>query len=125
MRFSFHGHSNVLSTHRTTLEFTKDDHLTKRGDCIVGVRADYELEQIRPLLSKDRLLMTIEVEDMADRVEFVPNPDFNDREEMVVRTSDYISKRTLGIHASKASVDLDRKMIAKIQKGATGTVTIE
>ncbi len=33
------GHENILSTHRTTIEITKDKNLTKKGDCIIGVNA--------------------------------------------------------------------------------------
>jgi hypothetical protein len=31
------GHENILATHKTTLEFTKDKRLSKKGDCIVAV----------------------------------------------------------------------------------------
>jgi hypothetical protein len=34
------GHKNVLATHKTTLEFTKDDYLTKKGDCILAINLD-------------------------------------------------------------------------------------
>jgi hypothetical protein len=33
------GHKKIRGTHRTTFEFTKEAHLTERGDCIIGVRA--------------------------------------------------------------------------------------
>ncbi|MEM3095074.1 MAG: DUF371 domain-containing protein, partial [Nitrososphaera sp.] len=35
----FYGHPNVQSLHGKTVEITKDEHLTLRGDCIIGVRA--------------------------------------------------------------------------------------
>ncbi|KUO85763.1 MAG: hypothetical protein AT709_05205 [Caldivirga sp. MG_3] len=34
------GHVNVMATHRNTLEITRDDYVTKRGDCIVACCAD-------------------------------------------------------------------------------------
>ena len=34
------GHENVRATHRSTFEVTKDDYLTPRGDCIVGIRSE-------------------------------------------------------------------------------------
>ena len=40
------GHENILGTHKTTLEFTKDKHLTKKGDCIVAVAADKALADL-------------------------------------------------------------------------------
>src|ERR687886_94820 len=35
----FYGHPNVQSLHTKTIEITKDEHLTLRGDCIIGVQA--------------------------------------------------------------------------------------
>ena len=34
------GHPNISARNRTTFEFTKENHLTPRGDCIVGIRAN-------------------------------------------------------------------------------------
>ena len=58
------GHKNVLAKHKTTLEITKDDHLTPQGDCIVAVSADRgpkefskdfleALKKVKPSASKD------------------------------------------------------------------------
>ena len=33
------GHENILCTHNSTIEITKDKSLTKKGDCIIGVNA--------------------------------------------------------------------------------------
>jgi hypothetical protein len=37
---TFYGHPNIRSLHAKTIEITKDEHLTPRGDCIVGVKAN-------------------------------------------------------------------------------------
>ena len=34
-----HGHNLITGNHETTFEFTKDDSLTTRGDCIIAVGA--------------------------------------------------------------------------------------
>ena len=36
----FFGHENIRSNHKKTIEITKESHLTTRGDCIIGVRAN-------------------------------------------------------------------------------------
>jgi len=36
----FKGHSNVKATNAMTLEVTREDFLTLRGDCIIGILAD-------------------------------------------------------------------------------------
>ena len=33
------GHKNVLSTHKTTFEVTKETELSKRGNCIIAVES--------------------------------------------------------------------------------------
>ena len=54
MRYSFtcYGHNNVISRHKTTLEFTKDEDLSLKGDCIVGVKADFSLQQLKKFIKK-------------------------------------------------------------------------
>jgi hypothetical protein len=41
-----YGHKNIQATHKTTLEFTKDKHLSKKGDCIIAVAADKALTDL-------------------------------------------------------------------------------
>lgn len=61
-----HGHENVLATNRTTLEVTKDQHLTKKGDCIIAVSADKALSDLdlrfKKNLLEDRAKLTIQIE---------------------------------------------------------------
>ncbi len=40
-KFSCYGHPNIKATHVKTLEITKDDGLSERGDCIIGIKADW------------------------------------------------------------------------------------
>src|SRR5271155_5070525 len=42
----FFGHPMVRCAHRTTIEVTRDEHLTIDGDCIIGVRADKGLSDV-------------------------------------------------------------------------------
>ena len=55
MRYSFtcYGHENITAKHKTTLEFTKDKDLSLKGDCIVGVNADFDINKIKELIFKD------------------------------------------------------------------------
>ena len=41
-----YGHKNVQASHRTTLEFTKDTRLSKKGGCIVAVGTDKALADL-------------------------------------------------------------------------------
>ena len=51
MEYSFtcYGHENIKAKHKTTLEFTKDTEMGLKGDCIVGVNADFSLDKLKKL----------------------------------------------------------------------------
>ena len=113
--FAF-GHPNILANHSTTLEFTKDTELTPRGDCIVGVKATFTLNELKPLLAvPTKIRITMKVDEITQELTAVTNPGFVDEQEMVIRKGDFVSSRTFAIQASKAASDLDRTMISKLQ----------
>jgi len=111
MEFFIFGHPNISATHKTTLEFTKDKELTKKGTCIIGTNADFSFSEIRKLLKAKK----IEINIKGDKIIAEVNPNFNDKKEIVIRRSDFKSNRTLGINANKAAVDLNRNLIKKLQ----------
>ncbi len=113
--FTCTGHQNILATHKTTLEFTKDNFLTKKGDCIVGINADFDLEKIKEFLKFDKIKIIIKVDDLEETITCTPNKDFDDDKEIVIRLGEHNSKRTLGIGADKAAVHLNRELVEKIK----------
>ena len=50
--FRCFGHKNIRATHKSTLEFTFDETLTVKGDCIVGVKANSSLSDMPELMKK-------------------------------------------------------------------------
>ncbi|MBU1946443.1 MAG: DUF371 domain-containing protein, partial [Nanoarchaeota archaeon] len=109
-RFTAFGHENVTGKHKNTLEFTKDKELRLEGDCILGVKADFNLFRLRKIVEKGvKLKMVISADGVSDFVVFEPNPDFNDSHEIVVRKSEFNSKRTFGVRADKACAELKRE----------------
>jgi len=135
LRFTFHayGHSSVLSTHPSTIEVTKEAHLSSKGDCIVAVNssagpADLP-DDLRTILStpgsKARLILRL-----GRRFQFIvqgegdPRLTLNHTTDLVIRRSGFISDRTLMIHADKASSDLPREMV-RLLKDPRNRVTIE
>lgn len=112
MKFFCFGHTNLLATHKTTLEFTRDCELTLKGDCIVGVNSDFSVtDELAELLGCDSLKIIINTGELREIVRAVPNRGFCDPREIVIRKSDFVSDRTLAILADKAAGDLDRAMI--------------
>ena len=118
MQYSFltYGHPNITARHKNTLEFTKDKELTKRGDCILGVNSDFDLEQIKRIVSNHKKIkITLKSGNMSEEISADANQGFNDEREIVVRKTGFISKRTLGINADKACVDLDKELISLLK----------
>ncbi len=51
-KFNAYGHPNILATHKTTLEFTKDKEVSLRGDCIIGINSDFDLGKLKDFIKK-------------------------------------------------------------------------
>ena len=120
---SARGHPSVLSTHPTTLEITTEHDLTSRGDCIVAVGASQGLaglpSEIRRALSNDhgRGVLSLRV---GDRLFVVHGKGssaltFAHPREVVVRTSGFVSDRTLMVHSDSAAADIPRDMVKLLQ----------
>jgi hypothetical protein len=125
-RFNFRGHREILGDHKTTLEFTKDSFLTKRGNCIIGVKADFEVDELKKFLRCEKIKIGIRVHDFFDELIAVPNKNFNDNHEIVIRIGEFISPRTFAVNATKASKDINRKLINALkQDKIKGIVEIE
>ncbi|MBI2130046.1 HAD-IA family hydrolase [Candidatus Woesearchaeota archaeon] len=119
--FNSFGHENILSAHKTTIEFTKDKELTLNGDCIVGVTSDFDFFGLMGLIEfsiKNRIKkikLTISANSLKEDVICDLNEGFSSNHEIVLRKSDFLSERTLGINANKAAIDLSRDFINKIK----------
>lgn len=113
--FTASGHKNLLAAHRTTLEFTKENYLTKKGDCILGINATFSLEEIRQELKKGKIKITIETNNSKDELFAEYNPCFKHPEQMVIRTSNYRDDRTFAINATKAAKDIKRELVEELK----------
>lgn len=127
------GHRNVTAKHKTTFQITKDEEISKRADCVIGVSADKALADFKEVTkaalrhdeSKVRLLVCV-----GDTCEVITGLGstklkYSDTRDMVVRKSGFISGRTLMIRADKAAVDLDRHMIEKLKRSEDITIIVE
>ncbi|MEM3370883.1 MAG: DUF371 domain-containing protein [Candidatus Woesearchaeota archaeon] len=112
--FNAFGHKNILATHKKTIEFTKDSELTKNGDCILGVSADFSPEAIQEFIKMVKSHM-IEIEicgnGIRETIRAVLNKSFSSDREIVIRKSDYESERTLGVLADKAASQMSRDLV--------------
>ncbi len=129
--FSAYGHPNILATHKNTLEFTTEAHLSVQGDCIIGVQANYEISELKKCISQKKneinrnthqpqpvtvkILAKTPAHEFVEQFTCVLNPDFSDEIELVIRKSNAATSRTLGIYSQKAAHDISRGMIAALQ----------
>jgi uncharacterized protein len=118
-RFYARGHPDVVSTHPTTLELTRETTLTKKGDCVVAVGSSAGLRDLpqpmRNALTNEtcRARLTLELDDYrlvilgrGSRGLTLSHPT-----DIVVRKSEFASDRTLMVHADRAAGDLPRSLV--------------
>jgi hypothetical protein len=125
VKFNAYGHENVVGEHKTTIELTSEDHLTRHGTCIVGVSADIALDQldqrIKRLASSPSTSITLRmwVNGLKEEVTGTGSPGltYTDSTSMVARTSTYTCGRTLMVNANKAASDLSRDFIDRLKVG--------
>ena len=122
-RFYARGHPAVLSTHRTTLELTKEAVLSKNGNCIIAVGSSAGLrdlpEAMKNALSCEgcRARLTLQLGGHRFSIEGcgASGLTFSHPTDIVVRKSGFASDRTLMVHADRAAADLPRSMVELLQ----------
>ena len=119
----FYGHQNVLATHYNTLEVTMDEDISKRADCIIGVKANKGCLQLNQKLRShihrsEWLRFNLIVRDF--NFEFVGKGestlDLSDPREIVFRKSNYVSARTAALNCNVAACDIPRHIIKLLQR---------
>jgi hypothetical protein len=126
------GHPNVSATHKNTIEITREDFLTPRGDCIIGIGADKACSDLSkkfllPLRKGKKIRIALECNGKKDVVTARGSPllELTDNKSLVIRKSSFTCPRTLCIHADKAAADLDRKLLEELKKGGRLKTTLE
>jgi hypothetical protein len=130
---TFYGHPNVQSLHAKTVEITKDEHLTLRGDCIIGVRANKACADLDETLKRKLRLndSVVKIEIMVGSESFVINGKGDRRlslenpHDIVIRKTNFVCPRTMSVKCDRASSDMPRKLVKMLQdKDAKGIFRI-
>ena len=130
----FTGHKNILSLHKKTIEITKDSKLTINGDCIVGTNSSLACvdlpEKFKKKIQKPDTEITFSI--VADEYSFSIHGHGSEKltlkhqNDIVLRKSAFTCSRTVAIKCDKASDDIPRKMVKKLQNPkTTGKLVIE
>ena len=117
------GHKNILATHKTTIEITKERELSKKGNCIIAVGANKSISELsedfkKKLRSKNsKLTIKIEANGLNDKLtaKGFPKLILTNTRDMVIRKSSYICDRTLAIRSNKAAIELSRELVMKLR----------
>jgi hypothetical protein len=116
-----YGHPLVKCSHNTTIEITKEDYLTEKGSCILGIKAskackDLSAELKEKIRKGNAIRVLIEVDDIIESFIGYGDEKLNlkNENEMVFRKSSYICDRTVLIKCTKSSMDLNRELIKKL-----------
>jgi len=119
VRFQACGHANVIGEHRTTVEITTEDYLTREGTCIIGIQAGQSLSEvpadIKVLATSEKTKIVLKLktgkymEEVTGRGD--PGLTYLDTVSMVARKSSFVCDRTLMVGADKAASDLDREFV--------------
>jgi len=118
-----YGHKNILSTHKTTFEVTKEATLTKCGDCIIAVKATKGAADMHPKFKETakrenaQLTITIKANGMKETVRAHGSSrlTFTSSTDIVIRKSNHVCGRTVAIGADKAAWGLSRKLVEKLR----------
>jgi hypothetical protein len=126
------GHPLVLGTHPTTFEVTCEDHLTKNGNCIIGIAADKGCAGLSPafkavLTHDDAVLVTrlstdgivTEVRSRGSSRLTLDHPT-----DMVWRKSMFVCGRTIGIQSGMSGLTLPRNLMENLALGKEMIVTL-
>lgn len=118
-----HGHRNILATNRKTFEITKDPRLTESGDCIVAVAADKSGPSLNGKFkralrnARAKLTVTFRVGNEEEVIQAWGSPSLtlSHPADLVIRKSNFVCSRTLGIRADKTARDFSERIIKKLK----------
>ncbi|MHA1966108.1 MAG: DUF371 domain-containing protein [Candidatus Thorarchaeota archaeon] len=123
VQFKAYGHENVIGEHKTTVELTAENHLTKQGTCIMGVCSDMTLNQldsrIKKLasLSNTKIVLRMSIDGLSEEITGTGSPGltYMDSTSMVARTSTFECDRTVMVKADKSASDLSREFVDRLK----------
>jgi uncharacterized protein len=131
---AFIGHAMVRATHERTIEVTMEEHLTPRGDCIIGVGASKGIAELSPAtkraLRSDGARVRFTIVAPGGEFSFAARGSkdlsFESPTDMVIRKSSFVCGRTLAILAESSANEIPRALVRTLKSpGAAGLLRIE
>ena len=126
------GHPLILGNHPSTFEVTREDHLTKNGNCIISIAADKGCDGLSPhfkrVLSHDDAVLftrlscegvTVEVKSRGSFMFILDHPT-----DVVWRRSSFVCGRTIGIMSDYVADTLPKTLLANLVAGKEMIITL-
>lgn len=118
------GHANISARHHKTIELTRDEAITPRATCVVGVAAEEFPPELHLLRGQVRI--TISAGDASISGHAVINPVHEVSRRLVIRRSTRSDVDTLANRADFAADALDRLLRAELGRpGLPVTMAVE
>ncbi len=117
----------MLCFHKKSVEVTRDPELSRRGDCIIGVRSNKGCShldhRLRHAIGRDDAEIRIEiiVANLSLKIAGRGSCDLSvlDKRDIVIRKSGFCCPRTLSVLCDKAASDIPSNMVKKLQDPET------
>jgi len=130
--FKAYGHRNIKATHKSTLEFTKEDNVTEKGDCIIAIKSDYSAndlpDNLKNLLKNNdtKVIIELKIDNLKDTIYAYGSEKLTLKSNIsiVIRKSNYIDDRTIAIKSDKAAININRKIIKHL-KNPSNSITVK
>lgn len=127
------GHQNVTSKHKSTFEVTKDENLSIKGDCIIGVSADKSCDDLsdefKKALAADGSILetTLKCGGFTCTIHSKGSSKMtlSHKKDLVWRKSAFVCSRTVGIYSDKSAKDIPEELISALSKGEEMTVILK
>jgi len=114
------GHAAIIAMHEMSFEITKETHLTRKGDCIVGVAATKGAanlsKEFKAVAENDASTITVILSaggiEVKARGKGSSKLQFTHPTDLVARKSTYTCPRTLMISSNIAACEFPRRFVA-------------
>ena len=110
--FVCRGHPNIVATHDKTVEFTRDDEISRRATCVLGVASSHDDKELVAL--RGRVSVMLDCDGARDEFTATISPFFLGDSSLVLRRGAGLRGRTLAFDASKTAATIDRELVGRL-----------
>jgi 16S rRNA (cytidine1402-2'-O)-methyltransferase len=122
VEFHVRGHAGITGSHDKTVEFTRDQDVTRRATCVLGVGSDHDDAL---LALRGDVEVVIDAVGHRDAFTAALTPFYIGDDSLVFRRGPALRGRTIAGDASKGAADIDRALVRVLGDATTSaTVTV-